>query len=162
MTDTNAPKTTSAQRQAALRQRARALAYGLDDAQIRSAPDTAILEAVAIAFRNRQSAALEDLAVELLRRLDRHVAVTKIDPPPIPAPAVTVTQALPETPVTERKPSAREYPADVRRMALKMRDEGAKTGDTDEAVKAAVGRSPGCSNLAKLLRQWREATQTCG
>jgi hypothetical protein len=160
MTDsTKAPKTTSAQRQAALRQRARSLAYGLDDAQIRTAPDTAILEAVAIAFRNRQSAVLEDLAVELLLRLGRHVKIIPVDPssvtvtPDSPVSTVTVTQ----TETTPGTKTRRGYPVEVQRLAVDMADQGKSSREIQAAITAMVGRAPDTRNVAKIIRRWRSA-----
>jgi hypothetical protein len=76
------PKTTSAQRQAELRRRARSLAYGLDDDEIGKAADSTLLEAIPQAYRLKQSVVIETIAAEPVRRLRarqlsaQHVTVT--------------------------------------------------------------------------------------
>ena len=164
MTDPKSPKTTSAQRQAALRQRARSLAYGFDDDDIRTAPDTALVEALAIAYRARQTAPIEGIAVELLHRLGRAVTVTKTEgsvtgtaqtevEPEIPQHFAEVEPAQTEVaPVTV---TDRGYPSEVRRMALGMADEGKSSREIADAIKAKLGRCPDVRNMAKLVRRWR-------
>lgn len=163
MTDpTKTPRTTSAQRQAALRQRARALALGIDDEDIRAAPDSALLEAIGVAYRNRQSATVEGIVVELLLRLGRNVRIIPVDPPDVtvtPEPIeeevetdnVTVTQPEPITVTVTR----RSYPTEVQRLAVAMADEGKSSREIVEAIKAEVGRAPDVRNMAKLIKSWR-------
>ncbi|HSO84284.1 hypothetical protein [Thiocapsa sp.] len=69
---TKRPARTGAERQRELRIKALELLSG-DDAAIASAPVTAILEAIAPAFRKGDPFAVADLANELLRRMNtRH------------------------------------------------------------------------------------------
>ncbi|EGV19033.1 hypothetical protein [Thiocapsa marina] len=166
MTDPKAPKTTSAQRQAALRQRARSLAYGLDDDDIRTAPDTALLEALPIAYRARQTAPIEGIVVELLHRLGRHVKIIPVEPPdvtvtrrgypPADPPVSSVTVTTTPEPTPEPK-SRRSYPIEVQRMAVGMADAGITSREIVDAIKAMVGRAPAVSNVQKLLKGWRAA-----
>jgi hypothetical protein len=163
MTDSKQrPKTTSAQRQAALRQRARALAQGLDEARMRSAPDTALLEALPAAYRLKQAAVIEDLVIELLRRLDVHVTLVRVNPPAATVPAAVSDPEVPDETVTvtqssETKVSTRTYPVAVQRMAVELADRGATSREVREAILKAEGRAPASSNLAKMLRLWRSA-----
>lgn len=163
------PKTTSAERQAALRQRARALAHGLDDADIRSAPDTALLEALPIAFRMRQTVVVESVLVDLLRRLGVEVTVTRVKPkeavetipvtvtiidpiPDIEAPAVTVTRADPvpavETPAVETSDVTvtPDIEADTETPAPGTRDASILTMHRAGESKRSIARALGCSD----------------
>ncbi|SDX69201.1 hypothetical protein [Thiocapsa roseopersicina] len=149
MTDsTKAPRTTSAQRQAALRQRARSLAYGIDDEDIRSAPDTALLEALPVAFRNRQTAPIEAIAIELLLRLGRQVKIIPVEPS-----SVTVTPID----ATSGASATRGYPIEVQQLAVDMAAQGRSSPEIHKAILAMVGRAPAVSNLSKAIRRWQSA-----
>lgn len=164
---TKTPKTTSAQRQAALRQRARSLAFGIEDDDIRSAPDTALLEALPIAYRLKQAAVVETIMVDLLRRLGVAVTVTHVKPiEELKTSAVTVTPDPPAQPVTvtsepiEEKvepKTRRSYPIEVQRLAVGMADEGKSSREIAAAIEDRVGRAPDVRNMAKLIQRWRSA-----
>ncbi|EGV18780.1 hypothetical protein [Thiocapsa marina] len=174
MTDSTTPKTTSAQRQAALRRRASELAYGLDDSEIGKAADSTLFEAIPQAFRLKQSVAIESIAAELVRRLRaRSVTVTTPEAPEVTVtipepPPVTVTEPQPKrVTVTSQTDQAtvglhgvtvtkRGYPPAVKQMAIGMLDAGASSRDVCEAIQAAHGKAPDVSNLARLARGWRE------
>jgi hypothetical protein len=47
------------------------------------------------------------------------------------------------------------YPTDIKRLAVKLTDEGMRCGEIREAIIAAHGKAPDSSNLARLIRQWR-------
>ncbi len=157
MTDsTKTPKTTSAQRQAALRQRARSLAYGIDDDDIRTAPDTALLEALPIAYRNRQSATVEGIVVELLLRLGRNVKILPVDPPDVTVTPEPIEEEVEPVTVTV---TSRGYPVEVQRLAVDMADQGKSSREIVEVIRGKVGRAPDPSNMSKLIKGWRKAAQ---
>jgi hypothetical protein len=51
----------------------------------------------------------------------------------------------------------RGYPTDIKRLAVKLADEGQPTAEIRAAILAAHGKAPDISNLARLVRQWRAA-----
>lgn len=129
---------------------------------MRSAPDTALLEAFPAAYRLRQAAVIEDIVIELLRRLDVHVKLARVDPPAATVPAAESDPQVPGETVTvtqssETKVSTRTYPVAVQRMAVELADSGATSREVREAIQKAEGRAPESSNLAKMLRLWRKA-----
>ncbi len=146
---TKTPKTTSAQRQAALRQRARALAYRIEDDDIRTAPDTAVLEAVGIAYRLRQAAVVENIMVDLLRRLGVTVTVTHVRPvEELTTSAVTVTpEPIEPIPVTVTPDPAPATDRDTRIMTLHM------AGESKRSIARAVGCSDG--TVRNVIKSWR-------
>lgn len=157
MTDpTKRPARTGAERQRELRTKALDLLSGQAGAMA-SAPVSAILEAIAPAWRKGDPFTVADLANELLRRMDtpHRFKLTRIDPEPLTITAkpeaVTVTKA--PDPVTV----ARGYPSDIKRLAVKLADEGKSTAEIRAAILAAHGKAPDISNLARLARAWRAA-----
>ncbi len=168
--------TTSAQRQAALRQRAREIAFGIDDDAVRAAPDSVLVEGLAMAYRAKQVAPVEAIAAELLLRLGkvepRSVTVTAPDPVTVTQPPATeqpriVTVTPPETPpgpvtvtppetVTATKPP-RHFSREARLLGIRLADAGKPSGEICAAIEAAHGKAPDPTNLAKLLRGWRKA-----
>lgn len=129
---------------------------------MRSAPDTALLEALPAAYRLKQAAVIEDIGIELLRRLDVHVKLVRVDPPAATVPAALINPEDPDESVTvtqssETKISPRTYPVAVQRMAVELADNGATSREVREAIQKAEGRAPESSNLAKMLRLWRKA-----
>ncbi|UHD17390.1 hypothetical protein [Thiocapsa bogorovii] len=157
------PARTGAQRQRELRIKALELLSGDEDA-IAAAPVSAILEAIAPAFRKGDPFAVADLVNELLRRMDtpHRFKLTWIDldrvtvtqqPEPETAPRIVTVTTQSETPPGPKP--ARGYSPEVRRMALSMADAGISSREIVDAIKAAHGKAPDLSNMAKLLRQWR-------
>jgi hypothetical protein len=153
---TKRPARTGAQRQRELRIKALDLLSGDADAMA-SAPVSAILEAIAPAFRKGDPFAVADLAAELLRRMDtpHRFSLTWVNPE-------TVTVTAPHEPVTVTKQPepvtvTRGYPTDIKRLAVKLADEGQPTAEIRAAILAAHGKAPDISNLARLVRQWRAA-----
>lgn len=135
--------TTSAQRQAALRQRAREIAFGIDDDAVRAAPDSVLIEGLAMAYRAKQAAPVAAIAAELLLRLGRDKPVTVTAPDP----------------VTVKPKHRRFYPPEIQAIALRMEDAGARTADIRDAVEAAHGTAPKGGNLRTLMIGWRSRAE---
>ncbi len=144
------------------------MAYGIEEDDIRSAPDTALLEAVGIAYRLRQTAVVENIMVDLLRRLGVTVTVTHVRPvEELTTSAVTVTPE-PIEPIPDLEKTSdlnpvsvtvtrRGYPIEAQQMAVGMADEGKSSREIVAAIEELVGRAPAVSNLQKLIKGWRAA-----
>lgn len=66
------------------------------------------------------------------------------------------SDAVTETTTSTTKPP-RAYPTDIKRLAVELADQGKPTAEIRAAILAEHGKAPDISNLARLVRQWREA-----
>jgi hypothetical protein len=68
-------------------------------------------------------------------------------------------QQEPETGTGGSSASRRSYPIEVQMMAVKLTDEGLSSREVREAILRDQGRAPSVSNMAKLVKRWREAAE---
>lgn len=134
-------------------------------------PDSALLEALRLAYGAQSTYGMAGAVRELFERANARGARDPLEPSfkriepvtvaknddtaPAPEP-VTVAETKPAKP-TEPPSNARGYPPEVKARAVALADAGTPTREIHAAIMAECGRSPDSSNLARLIRQWRAA-----
>lgn len=162
---------TPAERMARTRLKARE-AIGETDPDLSDVSDTGLFEALRVSYRRGLTWDMARVVEELFRRanpraaagqslevrftataaaLDTLDAAKKATPKPATVADNDAANQRPET------TPPRGYPTDIKRLALKLADEGQPTPEIRAAILAAHGKAPDISNLARLVRQWRAA-----
>ncbi|EIC23790.1 hypothetical protein [Thiorhodovibrio frisius] len=169
---------TSAERMRRVREKARLAFDSEETPDLSQLPDSALLDYLRQAYQARMTWHMASAAKELFQRANARGARYPLRPsferiePEADIPA-TVTKkesttggddspAIPAT-VAENKPEAsptlsdkpRGYPTEVKRLAVRLTDEGKETKAIRAAILEACGKAPDISNLARLVRQWR-------
>lgn len=163
---------TPAERMARTRQKARAALAGESPAPIDQIPDTALLEALRVSYRQAMTHDMAACVAELFRRANPRApagqsllvtfaalesaeaqisaTVTEID-------TATVAETDSAT-VTEIQ--SRGYPDDIRSLAIALTDEGKTNAEIRAAIRSRLGRAPDKGNLPRLVRSWRRAAES--
>jgi hypothetical protein len=192
MSDTENPKRrgrpttgkalTSAERMARIREKARAALRAEVPADLSDLPDSALLDYLRQAFQERLTWHMADAVRELFKRAnasarypvqptferiepeaDNPVTVTEKDAGAEAENLVTVTEKDADIPVTVTKKSSRHaYSTETKAMAVAMADRGESSRAIHAAILETCGRAPDISNLARLVRSWRETVKDGG